>query len=592
MQEYQIDEYRLELENRIKNLLWTVSGDYSLDMKPDLEAFVRSKAQVLYDGVKQGAFAKFFDKDEVGLYLVKKIYLQSYEGPLRALASLCVDAAVGERVIQERPGVESIRRKAYEDVLDLEFSQLTRTTLGHLKIAFLREALDGERKTEKQIAQWMEDINSLKQAESSMDIIRVIDRLYNEVVDTHFEKNNGDLQRVLAVTLSELTEFSWKDYLTEEMYEDTLESYLESLTSQMTSIEDVPVPEEEEKPAQDSHKRTVKVVTEESLEKMYSYVELNYGRTYLLPLEEKRVNYHMCRDVHADCSLYFTEGILSDPVRRNYQFEYAKRSREKNKYLYYDKHRLVKRNIANLTETLKKTLVIRGETQEIQSDYGTIVPSLMWKPGRSTDARIFTREIKASQMDFVVDVLIDASGSQRSRQGEVALQGYMISETLSNIGIPHRVMSFCTFWDYTILHRFREYDDPRSANEKIFEYTTSSNNRDGLAIKAAGSVLLQREEEKKIMVILSDGKPYDVIINRPNAKNPQLYEGDVAIRDTAFEVRKLRNHGVSVLGVFAGEEKDLSTEKKIFGKDFAYIRNLDNFSKIVGRYLTKQLEDD
>ncbi len=54
----------------------------------------------------------------------------------------------------------------------------------------------------------------------------------------------------------------------------------------------------------------------------------------------------------------------------------------------------------------------------------------------------------------------------------------------------------------------------------------------------------------------------------------------------------LRSQGVSVLGVFAGEEKDLPAEKKIFGKDFAYIRDIGNFSKIVGRYLTKQLETD
>ena len=49
---------------------------------------------------------------------------------------------------------------------------------------------------------------------------------------------------------------------------------------------------------------------------------------------------------------------------------------------------------------------------------------------------------------------------------------------------------------------------------------------------------------------------------------------------------------MSVLGVFAGEEKDLAAEKKIFGKDFAYIRNISDFSRIVGRYLTKQLELD
>ncbi len=168
----------------------------------------------------------------------------------------------------------------------------------------------------------------------------------------------------------------------------------------------------------------------------------------------------------------------------------------------------------------------------------------------------------------------------------------MISESLSNVGIAHRVMSFCTFWDYTIMHRFRDYDDDRSRNERIFDYMTSSNNRDGLAVKAAGYDLLLREEEKKILIILSDGRPYDVILNRPNARNPKPYEGKYAIRDTGFEVRKLRNMGVSVLGVFAGEEKDLATEKKIFGKDFAYIHDIENFSKIVGKYLTRQLDRD
>lgn len=57
-------------------------------------------------------------------------------------------------------------------------------------------------------------------------------------------------------------------------------------------------------------------------------------------------------------------------------------------------------------------------------------------------------------------------------------------------------------------------------------------------------------------------------------------------------MRRLRNAGVSVLGVFAGEEKDLATEKKIFGKDFAYIHDIENFSRIVGKYLTRQLDRD
>ena len=35
----EIEDSRLELENRIRNLLWTVSGDYKLDMKPDISLF-------------------------------------------------------------------------------------------------------------------------------------------------------------------------------------------------------------------------------------------------------------------------------------------------------------------------------------------------------------------------------------------------------------------------------------------------------------------------------------------------------------------------------------------------------------------------
>ena len=42
-----LEEHQLELENRIKNLMWTVSGDYTLEMKPNAEAFLRSRNTAL-----------------------------------------------------------------------------------------------------------------------------------------------------------------------------------------------------------------------------------------------------------------------------------------------------------------------------------------------------------------------------------------------------------------------------------------------------------------------------------------------------------------------------------------------------------------
>ena len=655
-EELNLQDYQLELENRIRNLLWTISGDYTQQMKPDVSLFLRSKDIALYDGIKQGALAKFFDKDFLGMYLVKKIFMGADEAALTFGSQLCIEEAIGERICEQRPGIWEMQRKACEDILDQEYETMPSAAdkLGYLRVNLLRRRIDrggntslkkknlqDDSRSEEKSADSVENtdvsngiitgnadvsngriagnadasnktitnitenkqknrkykgiyhyidlISSAAETTDTMSLIRIIDTVYNEVADPDFSKK-ATLEQVLAVTMEDLTEFDWHDYLSEEMYEDALESYMEQLTSNVAGMENVDVTREMEEERQSKQKITV--LPPEALEKAHTYVELNFGKTYLSELEEKRINQLMCRDIHSDCSLYFTEGILKSPVKRNYQYEYAKRLKNKNIWLYHDKHRIVKRNISLLTEMLKKSLVIKSENQEILSDRGMIVPSRLWRLGRSSDAQVFKRELKGDSSDFVVDVLIDASGSQMSRQGEVALQAYIISEALSNAELPHRVMSYCTFWDYTILHRFREYDDPRSANENIFNYVTSSNNRDGLAIRAAGYGLLNREEEKKILIILSDGRPYDVIVNRPNAKNPAPYHGKYAITDTAAQIRKLRSQGVSVLGVFAGEEKDLATEKKIFGKDFAYIRNITGFSKIVGRYLTKQLEDD
>ena len=92
-EELNLQDYQLELENRIRNLLWTISGDYTQQMKPDVSLFLRSKDIALYDGIKQGALAKFFDKDFLGMYLVKKIFMGADEAALTFVSQLCIEEA-------------------------------------------------------------------------------------------------------------------------------------------------------------------------------------------------------------------------------------------------------------------------------------------------------------------------------------------------------------------------------------------------------------------------------------------------------------------------------------------------------------------
>ncbi len=60
MDENMREEYQLEIENRIKNLIWTVCGDYTLEARPDVDAFLKSKYIALYDGIKQGGVCQIF----------------------------------------------------------------------------------------------------------------------------------------------------------------------------------------------------------------------------------------------------------------------------------------------------------------------------------------------------------------------------------------------------------------------------------------------------------------------------------------------------------------------------------------------------
>lgn len=574
-----------EIENRMKNLLWTVSGDYALDVKLNPEAFLHSKYSALYDAIKQGAMAKYFSMDEYSMYLVKKLYYGADEVGLMKVSGLCIDMACSEKISAERQGVRNIRKRAYEEILEKDFAGMQADgKLGKLRFSMIRREMDSSYRTESRLREALLELQSLKNTNDTMDIIRVTDWLYNTYVDEDFEKRHGDLEKILSVTLEELQEFDWKDFLSEEVYENMLEQMKNQVVENMTELS------EENKEKKRSGAGRI-ILNDKALERMHSYIEWNYGKSYLTELEQKQINRQLCYGAHKGCTIYMTEGILKNPVAVNNTYVLVQRSRELNLNTYRQNANVTRRNIEILEATLTRALRARSEKEYVPAQYGVLRPERLWKVGRTKEYQVFDKETKKQNEEFVVELLIDASGSQQKRQNYVALQSFVVSNALSRVGIPHRAMSFCTFWDYTILHRFRDYEDGEDKDWNLFEFRGSSNNRDGLAVRMAAESLMKREEPNKVLIILSDGRPNDQNVNRPNAPEAPLYTGDYAIKDTAMEVRRARSLGIAVLGVFMGEEQDLSAERKIFGKDFAYIKNISNFSNVVGRYLKKQLEE-
>ena len=583
---YDSEDYELQLTGRIMNLVWTVSGDYTTHYAPDTELFKRSQAMCLYDAIKQGAFAKYFDRDSLALYILKKVYLGADYDMLNSVAQMAVEASCRSRIEDERAGIRLIRKQALDEILEYDFEALNRTLAGRMKLQLIKSYVSGVNSAPKSMREPVEMIRELENATDTQTILRTIDSVYNRYLDKRFEKEHGSFEDVMNVPVSALQDNDWSDFLKDELYQDDLQKVLDEIPNAVTNYSS----SGEGKTTR--AKGGVTYLNNADIQKMLSSVENTFGKSCLSPAETRRLTGKLCRGIHDESRLHFTRGILATLPKEHYRYKYAQSVLSKNRLTYYDNHRVVKRNIAVMKDILKNSLVMRTENENIPSRSGTVDINKLWKIGRVETDRLFHKVIKRDEKDFVVDILIDSSGSQQSRQGKVALQAYILAEALSEVGIPHRIMGYNTFWTYTVLRIFRDYDSPRSENSSIFEYLASSNNRDGLAIKAAVDGLMERQEQHKVLIVLSDGRPNDQHVNESRPMGGIMYTGEVGVKDTAREVRAARMNNIAVLGVFAGKEEDLAAEKLIFGKDFAYIKNIANFSNIVGMYLIKQIEED
>ena len=66
----ELEHGSFEIENRIRNLMWTISGDYDLDTKPDVTSFYKSKYISIYDAINAG-FGKL-------VFVIRKDFEQDF----------------------------------------------------------------------------------------------------------------------------------------------------------------------------------------------------------------------------------------------------------------------------------------------------------------------------------------------------------------------------------------------------------------------------------------------------------------------------------------------------------------------------------
>ncbi|MGL4911419.1 MAG: nitric oxide reductase activation-like protein [Romboutsia sp.] len=579
-----------EFENRVNNLSWTISGKYDEDIHTSEQDYT-SKDAALYFAIMLGARHKYVDWNIVRKYLLSRMKKGYDYNSILSLTQIGLNRIVEEKIIKERPGVNDIRQKAYKDILDGFTKIYNEDVLQKVKYALVLEGMGKHPKTDGLSRRIINSIKEIDIDESLINILQTIDVIYLK----HFEQilsgeqeeegNSADYEYNNDIEFD-----TFSDFMYEELYSDDQDKFLENEINNISSSMLVESVGDSEIDLSNNSSNRIICVDEETLDKIYTKMEYYYGKTYLNKNEIKRIEANNCRNIHEGCRIHFTEGVLRSECTNIAQIKYVTRQKENNISKFRDKVKVHKRNIVKLKENLSRILMEENETSRIYSDCGTINANKAWRATRSNNKKIFYKDIENEKGRYVIDILLDSSGSQSRNQANVATQAYIITKALTMVGIPNRVMGFSSFMDYTILKKFKDYEDRVEESENIFEYFCAGNNRDGLAIKSACYGILNRKEENKILIVLSDGKPNDVKIGKDRERTirgEMAYRGMVGIKDTANEVRRARQQGILVLGVFTGKEIDLEAERLIYGRDFIYTKDIERFSDIVSIYLKK-----
>lgn len=171
---------------------------------------------------------------------------------------------------------------------------------------------------------------------------------------------------------------------------------------------------------------------------------------------------------------------------------------------------------------------------------------------------------RSQERDLAVSILLDASRSTESYVGgrqviDIEREALMaLAWGLDACGDETAIEAFSSLRrDRVFVETCKAFDEPMSSvvEARIAGLRPGHYTRLGAAIRHVSSGLAERPRQRRLLLVLTDGKPNDI----------DHYEGRHGIEDTHMAVREARRRGQSVFGVTI-DSKSQATFSRIFGK--------------------------
>jgi nitric oxide reductase activation protein len=209
------------------------------------------------------------------------------------------------------------------------------------------------------------------------------------------------------------------------------------------------------------------------------------------------------------------------------------------------------------------------------------IRSQVAKCGRITNNAVFQRKnFYTRGGEWVVEVLIDLSGSMKGKMGDakqaLATLGYAF-DGLPNV--HYALTGFTTTPEQGVVEvHIKNHTDRRMNIKRVDKLDAMCGNADGVNIRSACIRLLRRKNMKRLLVVISDGEP----------AGPFFEARGSSVEDVRQAVKFAEHYGVKVVGIGIPEIEPVAMKKMY--KNWICFDKTDGIYKSIGKLIVEALE--